>query len=45
MPFGERFAVSFRSRTPKPDAQKTAAVGLFVPEMAEKFGLEHEPLK
>ena len=27
--FGERFTVSFRSRTPKPDAQKPAAVGLF----------------
>ena len=29
MPFGEQFAVSFRSRTPKPDTQKPAAVGLF----------------
>jgi len=29
MPFGEQFAVSFRSRTPKPDARMPAAVGLF----------------
>ena len=29
MPFGEQFAVSFRLRTPKPDARMPAAVGLF----------------
>ena len=27
-PFGERLGVSFRPRTPKPDAPKAAAVGL-----------------